>query len=90
MRILSRQRHRREAAEIRAAVRTPVHPAHERWLKYRAFGPGCRPYLVLPFTRGPAAVMLLMDDPAPGPAWEFTDEARAAADWWADIDREGS
>lgn len=90
MRILARRRHRREAAEIRDLIRVPVHPAHERWLRYRAFGGHrCRPYIVVPdgaFTRGPSADIVIIDDPAR--IGEVPPEMRAAVgEWWADVKR---
>ena len=99
LRILAAARHRRTAAELKAVRRTPIHPAHERWLKYRAVGRHrCRPW-VMPvgaaslsdavpavWTRGPAADVVIVDDPSR--VGELPPQMRdAVGSWWADVER---
>lgn len=75
LRILASRRRRRDAAEMKAVRRQPVHPAHERWLRYRAVGGGCRPYVVI------------IDDP-PRAAATMPAHMRAAVErWYADVER---
>lgn len=102
LRILAAARRRRQAAEMRDIRRTPIHPAYERWLKYRAVGGHrCRPYTVrlpdghpfnayltahLSAARGPHADVVIIDDPAR--ADEVPPQMRAAVgEWWADVER---
>lgn len=115
LRILAAARHRRTAAELRALRRTPIHPAYERWLRYRAVGGHrCRPYRVQPWPeavmiepppggvphfaavinpytpdgrlRGPAADIVIIDDPVR--IDEVPPQMRTAfGAWWADVAR---
>jgi hypothetical protein len=68
LRILASRQRKREAVELRAIRATPVHPAHERWLRHRAFGGDrCRPYVVL----ADGQPFLAMQSYAVGPTGEL-------------------